>query len=74
MKGNSVQNAVGALMMFFVTFFAYSPLALEIDANRVNATTTNAVWVLLDTIFPMFWTLFVASWLILAIYFVLREA
>ena len=72
-KGDGVKRAWGALMMFFLCFFSYTPLATGIDAMVENATTNNAVWVFMDSFFNLFWTIFVIFWIMLALYFIIGE-
>ena len=72
-KGDGVKKAWGALMMFFLCFLSYTPLAVGIDAMADNVTTTNAVWVFMDSFFGIFWTIFVIFWFMLALYFVIGE-
>ena len=71
-KGNPMKGAVVAIVMFILCLLSYSPLAIEIDTYANNATVTNAVWVLLDTIFPIFWALFCIMWLAVAITLVIK--
>jgi len=66
-------KAVGSIIMFFFSFLSYAPLANEINDYATNATLTNAVWVLMDDVFGLFWTLVIVAWLILALFFVLDE-
>jgi len=72
-KGDGVKKAWGALMMFFLCFLSYTPLAVGIDNMAENATTTNAVWVFMDSFFGLFWTIFVIFWFMLALYFIIGE-
>lgn len=69
-RGDGLKKAVVSTILFILCLLAYSPLALEIDTYANNATVTNAVWVLLDTIFPLFWAFFCIMWLGLAVYHV----
>jgi hypothetical protein len=71
-KGNPMKGAVVAIVMFIISLLSYSPLAIEIDTYANNATVTNAVWVLLDTIFPIFWALFCILWLGVAVSLVIK--
>ena len=71
-RNSPMKGAVVAVVMFIISLLSYSPLAMEIDTYANNATVTNAVWVLLDTIFPMFWALFCIMWLGVAIYQVMK--
>lgn len=66
------KRAWGALIMFIFSFLSYSPLVLSVDEYANNATLTNAVWVLMDTVFPLFWTLFTILWLVVALYNILK--
>jgi len=66
-------RAVGALIMCIFCFMSYGPLALTIDDYAVNETTTNAIWVLLDSTFGLFWSLVIIAWLAMALWFVLSE-
>lgn len=59
-------------MMFFLCFFAYTPLAIGIHDTAINATTTNAVWVFMDSFFGLFWTVLVVLWICVALYFLLE--
>jgi len=72
-KGDGVKKAWGALMMFFLCFLSYTPLAVGIEAMADNATTTNAVWTFMDSFFGLFWTIFVIFWFMLALYFIIGE-
>lgn len=67
-----MKRAWGSLVMFVFSFLSYEPLAIEIDAYASNATLNNAVWTLMDAVFPMFWTLFIILWLVACLYFVLK--
>ncbi|MBA7497272.1 hypothetical protein ES702_07884 [subsurface metagenome] len=60
-------------MMFFLCFLSYTPLAVGIDTMADNSTTTNAVWVFMDSFFGIFWTIFVIFWFMLALYFIIGE-
>jgi len=60
-------------MMFFLCFLSYTPLAVGIDSMAENVTTTNPVWVFMDSFFGIFWTIFVIFWLMLALYFIIGE-
>jgi len=73
MGKDGIRRAWGALMMFFLTFLSYTPLAVGIDAKAENVITTNAVWVFMDSFFGIFWTIFVIFWLMLAIFFIIGE-
>lgn len=67
-----MKRAWGSLVMFIFSFLSYEPLAIEIDSYANNATLTNAVWTLMDAVFPLFWTLFIILWLVACLYFVLK--
>lgn len=71
--GDGTKKTWGALMMFFFTFFSYTPLATGIDEMVINATTTNAVWVFMDGFFGLFWTILSIFWLMLALNFMIGE-
>jgi len=51
------RKVVGGVLIFFLLLLSYSPLKQEIHAN---ATSENATRIdqLLDTVFPLFWGLF----------------
>jgi len=72
-KGDGVKKAWGALMMFFLCFLSYTPLAVGIEDMADNATTTNAIWTFMDSFFSLFWTIFVIFWIMLALYFIIGE-
>jgi len=71
-QGDPMKRAWGAVVMFIFSFLSYEPLAIEIDAYALNATTTNSIWVLMDTIFPLFWTVFIIMWLAVALFYILK--
>lgn len=72
-KGDGVKKAWGALMMFFLCFLSYTPLAVGIEEMAENATTTNAIWLFMDSFFSLFWTIFIVFWIMLALYFIIGE-
>ena len=72
-KGDGVKKAWGALMMFFLCFLSYTPLAVGIEDMAENATTTNAIWTFMDSFFSLFWTIFIVFWIMLALYFIIGE-
>jgi len=72
-RDSGYKRAWGALMMFFLCFFSYTPMATQIDAMVVNATTTNAVWVFMDSFFALFWTCLIIFWFMLALYFIIGD-
>ena len=72
-KGDGIKRAWGALMMFFFCFFCYTPLATGINDMVANVTTTNAVWVFMDSFFGLFWTILSIFWLMLALYFIVGD-
>jgi len=72
-KGDGIKQAWGALMMFFLCFLSYTPLSTGVHDNVINANTTNAVWVFMDSFFGIFWTIFVIFWFMLALYFIIGE-
>ena len=72
-KGDGVKKAWGALMMFFLCFLSYTPLAVGIEDMAENATTTNAIWLFMDSFFSLFWTIFIVFWIMLALYFIIGE-
>jgi hypothetical protein len=61
-------KAILSMLMFVFTLMSYGPFVATIDEYATNATLTNAIWVLLDTIFPLFWALIGIVWLIIAIW------
>jgi len=72
-KGDGVKKAWGALMMFFLCFLSYTPLAVGIHDTALNTNTTNTVWVFMDSFFGLFWTIFIVFWIMLALYFIVGE-
>jgi len=72
-KGDGIRQCWGALMMFFLCFLSYMPLAVGIEGMAENATTTNAVWTFMDSFFGLFWSVFVVFWFMLALYFIIGE-
>jgi len=72
-KGDGIRQSWGALMMFFLAFLSYTPLAMGIHDTAENVNATNAVWVFMDGFFGLFWTIFVIFWFMLAIYFIIGE-
>ncbi len=68
-----MKKAWGALMMFFLSFFCYTPMVTGIDAIVNNASTVNAVWMFMDSFFALFWTIHIIFWFMLALYFVIGE-
>ena len=71
--GDGIKKAWGALMMFFFCFFSYMPITTGINDMVANATTTNAVWVFMDSFFGLFWTILSIFWLMLALNFIIGE-
>lgn len=71
--GSGYTKAVGSIIMAIFAIMSYGPLALQIEDYATNATTTNAIWVLLDTTFGLFWSMFIIAWITLAIWFLLDE-
>jgi len=72
-KGDGFKKAWGSLMMFFLSFLSYKPLAIGIADHALNATTTNAVWTFMDSFFGLFWTIFVIFWFMVSLYLVIGE-
>ncbi|MHC4573394.1 MAG: hypothetical protein ACYS76_04570 [Planctomycetota bacterium] len=61
-------RAFGLVIIFIVCMLTYPSMAERIDDNAGNATLTNDVWVLLDEIFGLFWTMLSVLFLGMAIY------
>ena len=72
-RDSGFKRAWGALMMFFLCFFSYQPLANDISDMVANATTTNPVWVFMDSFFSLFWTILIIFWIMLALYFIIGD-
>ena len=72
-RGDGMKRAWGSLLMFFLCFLSYIPLATGIDTIVGNSTTTNAVWVFMDSFFGLFWTILTIFWFMLALYFIISE-
>lgn len=72
-KEDGLKRAWGALMMFFLSFLSYKPLAIGINDIANNATATNAVWTFLDSFFGLFWTINIVFWIAVTLYFVIES-
>lgn len=68
MAGDHGTKAFGLIIITIVCLLAYPSMATRIDDNAGNATLTNDVWVLLDDIFGLFWTMLTVVFLGMAIY------
>lgn len=67
-------RAFGLILIVFVCMLSYPSMATRIDDNAGNATLTNDVWVLLDDVFGLFWTILTVTFLGMAIYEALQGA
>jgi hypothetical protein len=71
--GDNVKRAWASIVLFIFSLLSYSPLATNIDAYANNATVTNAVWVFMDNVFPLFWSVFTIIWLVVALMAIFKE-
>jgi len=66
------KKAFLSVMFMFVVFLSYGPMKTEISDLALNATTTNAVLVFMDSWFGLFWALLAVFFLVAALYYVVN--
>lgn len=67
-----LQSAVVLIGLFLLMLLGWGPLSAEIHTNAIGEAT-NALWLLLDSVFPLLWGFMSVSMLGLSIWTLVRE-
>lgn len=72
LMSDRLQTAVFLIAMFLLCLLGWGPLSEEIHAQAIGEVT-NTLWVLLDSVFPLFWGFMTISMVGLAMWTIVRE-